>query len=471
MIHKYRLFSDNIVLDVNSSAVYVFDDISYELLGAWSDDAGAFSRAAEAEVARRRGEAETREAREEIESLISSGQLFSEASPEAELAGIERTFVFKSLCLHMAHDCNMRCAYCFASAGSFGAERGLMPFETARRAIDFVAGASGSRRNIEIDFFGGEPLLNFETVKKTVAYARGIEGRAGKRFRFTLTTNGTLLDGEAAAFANEHMDNLVLSIDGRREVNDAVRKTAGGGGTYDAIVPRFRDVVAGRGGKSYYMRGTYTARNADFASDVLHLADLGFDQISVEPVVAPGDPSLALERGRLPELLREYERLALAMRRREERGEGFNFFHFMVDMEGGPCAARRLKGCGAGYEYAAVTPDGSIYPCHQFAGNARFRLGDVFGGIGALRTVREFQDANVYAKPKCRACWAKYFCGGGCAASAYQSSGGAGISEPDEFYCALLKKRVECAIWLRYARDGGWESRESQGGQGDGAED
>jgi uncharacterized protein len=367
---------------------------------------------------------------------------------------MEKTQVFKSLCLHMAHDCNMRCAYCFASAGSFGAERGLMPFETARRAIDFVARASGSRRNIEIDFFGGEPLMNFGAVKKTVAYARSIEASAGKRFRFTLTTNGTLLGDEAIEFANEHMDNLVLSIDGRREVNDAVRKTAGGGGTYDEIVPKFKKVLAGRGGKSYYMRGTYTARNTDFSNDALHLADLGFGQISVEPVVAPGDSSLALAKGHLPELLGEYERLAMAMRRRERRGEGFNFFHFMVDLEGGPCFARRLKGCGAGYEYAAVAPDGGIYPCHQFVGYPQFRLGDVFGGIAALETVRRFQAAHVYAKPKCRECWARYFCGGGCAANAYQSSGGAGIKEPDELYCALLKKRVECAIWLRYA-DGG----------------
>jgi uncharacterized protein len=449
MVHRYRQFSDNIVLDVNTNAVYVFDDPSYELLSAWSEDSGAFSRAREAEVAARYGEAETSEAKAEIESLIASGQLFSRGDPDAELEGVEKTHVFKSLCLHMAHDCNMRCAYCFASAGSFGMERGLMGAVTAKRAIDFVVGASGGRTNIEIDFFGGEPMLNFGVIKETVRYARDAGRKAGKRFRFTLTTNGTLLDDGAISYINENMDNLVLSIDGRREVNDAARKTVGGGGTYDLILPKFKSVLAGRGGKSYYMRGTYTALNTDFSSDVLHLADQGFDQISVEPVVAPGDAALALDRGHLPELEREYDKLALCMRRRAERGEGFNFFHFMVDMENGPCFARRIKGCGAGYEYAAVSPDGGIYPCHQFVGVGAYRLGDVFGGITNMGKVREFQAANIHAKPKCRACWAKYFCGGGCAANAYQHSGK--IDEPDELYCALLKKRVECAIWLNYA--------------------
>ena len=347
----------------------------------------------------------------------------------------------------MAHDCNMRCAYCFASAGSFGSSRSLMPAETAKRAIDFVAASSGPRRNIEIDFFGGEPLLNLGAIKEAVAYARGIEGKAGKRFRFTLTTNGLLLDGEAARFVNENMDNLVLSADGRRHVHDAMRKDLSGGGTYDEVVPRLARAAGARGGKSYYVRGTYTARNKDFAADVLHLASLGFEHISVEPAVSPADPELEFAPGDLAELLAEYERLAAAVH--ESRAEGrrpIDFFHFNYRADDGPCRARRRKGCGAGYEYAAVAPDGGLYPCHQFAGRPEFRLGDVRQGVTAHGLRDAFRKAGALSAPPCSRCWAKYFCGGGCAANAWHYN--RDIAKPNPFYCELQKKRLECAIWL-----------------------
>ena len=438
------MLGERLALDVESDAVHALDELAYELVGAWSEAEGRFLPGEAARIRHEYGDSQTREAMGEIEGLVASGQLFTPAQSGLEPGGPP---VFKSLCLHMAHDCNMRCAYCFASAGSFGSERSLMPAATAKQAVDFVAGASGARRNIEIDFFGGEPLLNFAAIKETVEHARAIEHGAGKRFRFTLTTNGLLLAGEAARFANEHMDNLVLSADGRPQVHDAMRKSLAGGGTYAKVVPRLKAAVAARGGKSYYVRGTYTSRNKDFASDVAHLAGLGFSHISVEPAAAPCDPALEFAPEDLGGLLSEYERLASLVRASRLKGrKPINFFHFRLDLDDGPCRARRLKGCGAGFEYAAVAPDGGIYPCHQFAGQPAFRLGDVWSGVTDVGIRDAFREAGGIGKQPCAGCWAKYFCGGGCAANAWHYSHD--IAKPNAFYCELQKKRLECAIWL-----------------------
>jgi uncharacterized protein len=357
--------------------------------------------------------------------------------------------VFKSLCMHMAHDCNMKCAYCFASEGNFGLARELMSFETACAAIDFAVSASASRTNIEIDFFGGEPLLNFDVIKRTVGYARRIESSVNKKFRFTLTTNGLLLNDEIIAFVNENMDNLVLSIDGRREVNDTMRKTLGGAGTHDLVLNNIVKITVGRE-KSWYVRGTYTAYNKDFSEDVLYLADQGFRHISVEPVVSPADRALEFSPGDGEALAIEYEKLAYAMHEREKQGKPLDFFHFNVDLEEGPCLARLIKGCGAGYEYAAVAPNGDIYPCHQFVGNESFRIGTVKGGITERRVSDAFRQTTIYSKNECRACWAKFFCGGGCAANAWHYN--RDITKPNKFYCDLFRKRIECALWLKCAK-------------------
>jgi uncharacterized protein len=321
-----------------------------------------------------------------------------------------------------------------------------MDFETARAAIDFIVSASGSRKNIEIDFFGGEPLLNFNVLQCAVDYARAVEVNARKRFRFTLTTNGLLLDENIADYINANMDNLVLSIDGRREVNDAMRRRLDGSGTYADIVNKFLSVTAKRTA-SWYVRGTYTPENKDFSRDVIHLADLGFDRLSVEPVVSPADPGLEFKPGDLLTLSLEYEKLAFEMYKRKKLGKQFEFFHFNIDLEEGPCVARRIKGCGAGYEYAAVAPDGSIYPCHQFVGIEKFKLGNVFTGIGNDKTVKMMKNNNIYTKNECRACWSKFLCGGGCAANAWLYSGD--IHKPNSFYCDLFRKRIECALWLK----------------------
>ena len=454
MVHSFELFGSHIVYDANANSLHVFGNVAAGLLGAWREDRGAFDRDAFDHDAVTRIEAEygpdeTAEAMDEIRSLIDDGQLFAPDVKVPDAAELENTYVFKSLCMHLAHDCNMKCAYCFASEGSFGMERGLMSHETACAAIDFVAAASAGRTNIEIDFFGGEPLLNFDILKRVVEYARKNEGKFKKKFRFTLTTNGLLLDDSVIDYVNANMDNLVLSADGRREVNDRLRTGLDGSGTYDRVVEKFL-AVTGKRESSWYVRGTYTALNKDFARDVLHLADLGFDRLSVEPVVSPADPALGFTPGDLPALSAEYEKLAYAIYERGLQGKSLDFFHFNVDLKGGPCTARRIKGCGAGYEYAAVTPDGGLYPCHQLAGIGQFRLGDVFDGVTDSEVTARFKDSNIYVKPECRACWAKFLCGGGCAANAWQYSRDIGI--PDPFYCGLFRKRMECALWLTCVR-------------------
>ena len=428
--------------------MHVFSDAAAETLGAWSEAAGVFDECAMKDITRKYGATDANAAVDGIKTLIADGQLFIPDAAEPEAGSLKDTYVFKSLCLHLSHDCNMKCAYCFASEGSFGGARALMDFKTARAAINFVISASGGRNNIEIDFFGGEPLLNFGVLKKTVEYAKTAGRNAGKNFRFTLTTNGLLLDEGVRGYVNENMDNLVLSVDGRKEVNDAMRKRPDGSGTYERIVEKFLAVTEKREA-SWYIRGTYTSKNKDFSKDVLHLADLGFDRLSVEPVVSPLNPELGFAPGDGAELAAEYEKLAYAMFEREKRGKPFEFFHFNVDLEEGPCIARRIKGCGAGYEYAAVTPNGDIYPCHQFAGIEEFRLGSVFNGIDNAETVQMMVNNSLFTKMECRACWAKYLCGGGCAANAWFYN--RDINKPNAFYCDLFRKRIECALWLKCA--------------------
>ena len=457
MVHCFNNFGENIVLDINSNAVHIFDALSYDVLNSmYQADFGGWrgscaSTPAPIELTNKYSEEDIREAIAEINSLISEGVLFSPDLDGEELLGLGMTHVFKSLCLHMAHDCNMKCGYCFASEGNFGMQNEVMDSETARKAVDFIVRASKSRRNIEVDFFGGEPLLNFDVIREVVSYARTLEPEFNKKFRFTLTTNGLLLDDKITDYVNENMDNLVLSLDGRREVNDSMRKLLDDRGSYDAVLSRIKRAVERRGGKNYYIRGTYTAMNKDFMEDVLHIADIGFDQISVEPVVAPTNKKLQLNGPDLEFLKSQYEQLAKECRKRENEGKGFNFFHFMVSLDGGPCLPRRITGCGAGYEYAAVTPRGDIYPCHQFVGVEGMKIGNVYSGIDITEITDEFKIANVYNKEKCRQCWAKFYCSGGCAANAYATNGS--IFEPDSISCELMKKRIECAIWLEATRD------------------
>ena len=444
MIHKFTLFNQYFVLDVNSGTVLCVDKLTYDVLDLYQD--GIFC-AQDADKLPYE-EADILEVRSEIDSLIKEGLLFS-PDWHAEIDINKKESVVKALCLHIAHDCNLACAYCFADKGHYGDEgKKRMSPEVGKKAIDYVIRASGNRRNIEIDFFGGEPLLGFDVVKEIVAYAEAEGKKHGKTFRFTITTNGILLSDEVKAYINEHMSNVVLSIDGKKETNDRMRVRLDGSGTYEAIVPKFQSLAESRGQDNYYVRGTYTAHNLHFCDDVLHLADLGFKQVSVEPAISAPDVPYALLEEHLPILFAEYEKLAEAMRQREAEGRGFNFFHFMIDIEGGPCAIKRISGCGAGHEYLAVTPDGALYPCHQFVGEADMCIGNVEDGITKPAMRDEFMHQNLYAHKACRECWAKFYCSGGCAAAAKKYGGG----EPFDLACQLEKKRVECAIALKYAK-------------------
>lgn len=444
MIHKFKMLGKNIVLDVNSGAVHLFDDLAFELLDLFGSD----RREIADRFSGRYAPDEINETLDELEALKSSGQLFSEDIYEDFLPAWDRESVVKALCLHIAHDCNLRCRYCFASTGDFGSGRSLMPAEVGKKAIDFLIKASGGRRNLEVDFFGGEPLLNFGAVREIVRYALEKGEGTGKNFRFTLTTNAVLLNEEHKAFINEHMGNVVLSIDGREEVNDRMRFRADGSGTYSAILPKIKDMAESRGQDRYYVRGTFTRENLDFSADVLHLADLGFKQISVEPVVAAKDSGFDLREEDLPALFSEYEKLAAEYVKRHSEGKGFNFFHFMLDLEQGPCVAKRLKGCGSGHEYLAVTPEGDLYPCHQFVGMEGFKMGNVNNGTEINADIRaRFKNSTIYTKEDCRACWAKFYCSGGCAANAFQLNGS--LDKPYRIGCELEKKRVECALWAK----------------------
>ncbi|MEY8391414.1 thioether cross-link-forming SCIFF peptide maturase [Lachnospiraceae bacterium] len=447
MIHQYKNNGYNIVLDVNSGAVHVVDDVTYEVIPL-------FETSTKEEVIQRLkgafSETEIAESYEEIQELAANGELFTEDEYQEYIEQFKtRPTVVKALCLHIAHDCNLKCRYCFAEEGEYHGRRALMSFEVGKAALDFLIANSGNRRNLEVDFFGGEPLMNFDVVKKLVAYGREQEKIHNKNFRFTLTTNGVLLDDEAMEFANQEMANVVLSIDGRREVHDRMRPFPKGAGSYGLIVPKFQKLADSRNQERYYVRGTFTRYNLDFSRDVLHLADLGFKQISVEPVVAQPQEDYAIREEDLPQLFEEYDRLAEELIRRHKEGKDFNFFHFMVDLTGGPCVAKRLSGCGSGTEYLAVTPWGDFYPCHQFVGNEEFLMGNVKDGLWNTKLQKEFKSCNVYAREKCRDCFARFYCSGGCAANSYNFHGS--ITDVYDIGCRLQKKRIECAIMIQAA--------------------
>lgn len=447
MVHQYKNNGYNIVLDVNSGAIHVVDDVMYDVIEMFEGhSAGEIVTA----LSGKYDKTELEEALEEVNSLKENGELFTEDNYENYIMDFKkRPTVVKALCLHIAHDCNLACRYCFAEEGEYHGRRALMSYETGKAALDFLIANSGNRRNLEVDFFGGEPLMNWQVVKDLVAYGREQEKIHDKNFRFTLTTNGVLLDDEIMEFANKEMANVVLSIDGRKEVHDHMRPFRRGDGSYDIIVPKFQKFAESRNQEKYYVRGTFTHHNLDFSEDVLHLADLGFKQISVEPVVAQPEEEYALREEDLPKLFEEYDKLAAQMVERKKSGEDFNFFHFMIDLEGGPCVAKRLSGCGSGTEYLAVTPWGDLYPCHQFVGNEKFLMGNVTDGITRTDIRDEFKCCNVYAKEKCRNCFAKFYCSGGCAANSYNFHGD--IKDAYDLGCELQKKRIECAIMIKAA--------------------
>lgn len=445
MIHKFKIHDAYMVLDVNSGAVHVLDDIAYEVLDFYKKlDKNEILDMLSSKYQKLKAE----EAYDEINALENAGQLFA-GDPFEDIGQLQETNqAIKAICLHVAHDCNLRCRYCFAATGDFGIKRTLMNIETGKKAIDFVINASGKRRNIEIDFFGGEPLLNFEVVKEITAYAISKGRENNKNFRFTLTTNALLLNENHKDFINKYIDNLVMSIDGREEVNDRMRYRVDGTGTYAEILPRIKDMADSRNQDRYYVRGTFTSQNTDFSRDVLHLADLGFKQISVEPVVAGKNSGYEIREEELPALFEEYEKLALEYVNRFKEGNGFNFFHFMTDLEQGPCAVKRLKGCGSGQEYVAITPEGDIFPCHQFVGMEEFKIGNVNNGNELdQQVVSRFKRSNIATNEACRECWAKFFCSGGCAANAFQFNGD--IGKPYSIACELERKRVECALWIK----------------------
>ncbi len=455
MIHSYKLNGMNIVLDVYSGSVHVVDDAAFDIINMYENTpreeiVGAVLEkyAGNDEV----NESEINACIDEIEALTNAGKLFTPDTFENKAGALkERSAgIVKALCLHVAHTCNLNCAYCFASQGKYHGERAVMSFDVGKRALDFLVENSGSRRNLEVDFFGGEPLMNFGVVKELVAYARSIEKEAGKNFRFTLTTNGVLIDDDVIDFANREMSNVVLSLDGRKEVHDRWRVDYNGNGSWEKIVPKFQKLVKARGGKNYYMRGTFTHLNPDFVADIEEMLRLGFDQLSMEPVVcAPGDEN-ALTEEDLPVVLDQYEKLASLMLEREKEGRPFTFYHYMIDLKGGPCIYKRISGCGSGTEYMAVTPWGDLYPCHQFVGEEKFRLGDVFIGVTNKAAQDEFAACNVYTRPQCADCWAKLYCSGGCAANAYHATGS--VNGIYEYGCELFRKRMECAIMIEAAK-------------------
>ena len=455
MIHQYKLGGYNIVLDVCSGSVHVVDEVAYDMISLFegSDRETVISAAAE-KYAGREGitRRDLEECYDQVAALRDAGQLFTPDTFEPMAGSLkEKTAgVVKALCLHVAHTCNLNCAYCFASQGKYHGDRAIMSYEVGKQALDFLIANSGSRRNLEVDFFGGEPLMNFQVVKDLVAYARSIEKEHHKNFRFTLTTNGLLIDEDVIDFANREMSNVVLSLDGRKEIHDRYRVDYAGNGSWERIVPKFQKLVAARGGKNYYMRGTFTHANPDFLQDIQQMLDLGFTELSMEPVVcAPGDPS-ALTEEDFPVVCQQYEKLAELMLRRDKEGRPFTFYHYMLDLSGGPCIYKRISGCGSGTEYMAVTPWGDLYPCHQFVGDEKFKLGNIWDGVTNTERRAEFAACNVYAHPECRDCWARLYCSGGCAANAYHATGA--ITGIYEYGCRLFRKRMECAIMVAAAR-------------------
>jgi uncharacterized protein len=451
MIHQYKSNGCNIVIDGNSGSIHAVDELAYDVIGLYQENTS--EEIVKAMLSKYKdvpdvSEGEIREVLADIAELKEKGSLFSEDLYSASAAAFkDRTAFVKALCLHVAHDCNLSCQYCFAGKGKYEGASSLMSFETGKQALDYLIEHSGTRKNLEVDFFGGEPLLNFEVVKQLVAYGREQEKTHDKKFRFTLTTNGILMDDEVMEFANREMANVVLSLDGRKEINDRLRTDRGGNGSYDAIVPKFQKMAELRGQENYYIRGTYTHYNTDFTNDILHMADLGFKQLSMEPVVAPSSAPYALTEEDVPKLCAEYERLAVEMLKREKKGEGFTFFHYMIDLTGGPCIVKRVSGCGVGIEYMAVTPWGDLYPCHQFVGDPDFLLGNLTEGVTNTAVLEKFQNCNVYEKKECIDCFARLYCSGGCAANAYHACGSVNAIYP--LSCELHRKRIECAIMMK----------------------
>ena len=449
MIHTFENNGYKLCLDVNSGSLHRLDDLSFEVLRLLEE--GLDSAEVKQRLAGHSPAEEIEEVLEECEELRKDGSLFTEDGykPSVE-AFASRPTVVKALCLHIAHDCNLACRYCFAGEGEYHGRRALMTAEVGRAALDFLIRNSGGRRNLEVDFFGGEPTMNWEVVKELVRYGRKREAEADKHFRFTLTTNGILLNDEIMEFCNREMDNVVLSFDGRREINDFMRPFRGGdSSSYDRIIPKFQKFADSRNQEKYYVRGTFTRNNLDFAKDVLHMADLGFKQISIEPVVAPLTEDYAIREEDLPQICEQYDILAREMLKREKEGRGFTFFHFMIDLTGGPCVYKRLSGCGAGGEYLAVTPWGDLYPCHQFVGLEDFCLGNVEEGLKKEEISRQFRSVNVYSRPECAECFARFFCSGGCMANGYHAAGR--IDGTYKIGCVMQRKRIECALMLKSA--------------------
>ena len=460
MIHQYQNNGYNIVLDVNSGAVHVVDQIAYDVI-ACMEEMNEFhtketllEKETESYLLSKLGDKydheDLKDVLEAVAELAEEGQLFTRDDYEQYIDLVkDRKTVVKALCLHIAHDCNLACKYCFAEEGEYHGRRALMSFEVGKKALDFLIQNSGSRRNLEVDFFGGEPLMNWQVVKDLVAYGREQEKKFDKHFRFTITTNGVLLNDEIQEFCNKEMDNVVLSMDGRKEVHDRMRPFRNGKGSYDLIVPKFQKLADSRNQERYYIRGTFTRDNLDFSNDILHYADLGFKQISIEPVVGDDTDPYAIRECDLPQILSEYDKLAKMMVEREREGRGFTFFHFMLDLEGGPCLSKRLSGCGSGTEYLAVTPWGDLYPCHQFVGDEDFLMGNVDEGITKPEIATEFRNCNVYSKEKCKKCFAKFYCSGGCMANSYKFHNT--IYDSYDISCEMERKRVECAIMIKAA--------------------
>ena len=447
MIHKYALGGLYIVLDVNSGGVHIVDKLTYDLLDYAAPPFAAECPQEILAALPQHDPAEVRECYKELAALCEEKILFSPDEYE-KFAKFTVASPIKAMCLHISHDCNLRCKYCFASTGDFGTGRKLMPVETGKKAIDFLLERSGDRKNLELDFFGGEPLMNFDAVKEIVRYARRRETEYGKNFRFTITTNGMLLTDDKIDFINREMSNVVLSIDGRKEVNDRMRPTPGGQGSYDVILPKFKKLVDARSrDRDWYVRGTFTKYNLDFSEDVFSLYEAGFDQISVEPVVADPKLDYAITEEDLPKVFAEYERLSQRLLENDKNGKHFNFFHFMIDLDQGPCAVKRLRGCGCGNEYVAITPDGDIYPCHQFVGKEEYKMGNLDEGTFNEDMKKDFAEAHIYNKPKCRECWARFYCSGGCNANNYEYMGD--IHTAHDLSCEMEKKRVECAIMIQ----------------------
>ena len=450
MVHQYKLNGYNIILDTASGSVHAVDEVAYDIIEMYKTSSEAEIISAITAKYEDVTKDDVLECIDDVKALEDAGKLYSKDEYEELACNYKNNSkVIKALCLHVAHTCNLNCSYCFASQGKYQGDRAIMSYEVGKRAFDFLIENSGSRRNLEVDFFGGEPLMNWDVVKKLVAYARSIEKEHNKNFRFTLTTNGLLIDDEVIDFLNKEMSNVVLSLDGRREVHDLFRKDYAGNGSYDKIVPKFKKLVEARQGKDYYVRGTFTHNNVDFTNDIFHMADLGFTELSMEPVVcAPTDPC-ALTPEDMPKIFEQYEILAKEMLKRKKEGRPFTFYHYMLDLKNGPCIYKRITGCGSGTEYMAVTPWGELFPCHQFVGDPKYSLGNIYDGVTNVEIQEGFRSCNAYARPECADCWARLYCSGGCAANSYHATGS--INGIYEYGCELFKKRIECAVMMQVA--------------------